>query len=914
MPLDLLDRIRSFPLFLSAPEEFLIAIGKHLRPQVHSPRDHILTEGDEAMAMYWLVRGAVAVTSRDGEATYAELKPGAFFGEIGILMDVPRTATIIARTKCLLVVLKKEDLRAELPKFPEMHQAIMDEAQERLTILNKKRRESGFGPKIVSTMLSSRSGSKAAREPAPGEVSTGDVGSFEKGAVVNHKKRKSPSPGAMEDPNAGSILGSGLVSVRKTLKELPLFSTLPPDILHFLGLNVQPGTYPPFTDIIRQGSPGNDIYFIVRGEAEVVHELSNGASSRRSLRGSHARPRLRQGQYFGEVASLALAPRRTATVRSITTVECLVISGEVLDELWKRCPPYVRNQVEATAKMRIGSRIDEDVPMVDADSSTPSIYRLEVEDTPSSPPSLALPKGTFTPKSPSSYKPSRPEDSEVIEHLDPDPFLSVDMDNMRSRAGRRSSWAPPPQENAVEPAESPPAPSTRSEGGMPANPKPFHVTTSCDLFVRPKRARTLPHRPSQSGTKLFCDRILTRIFSYLDIYHTMRIRRVSQHWLRLLNSSPEILRHLDLSEYNKAVTNKALIESICPFVGNRPWTIDISNCFHITDEGFNALTAQCSQNVRSWEMRSVWDITANAVLEMANNAKALEEIDLSNCRKVSDNLLARVVGWVVTDPLALVKTGSGRSTHGQQQSQLVPPAGNVVGCPKLKSLTLSYCKHVTDRSMAHLAIHAHARLQSLDLTRCTTITDSGFQHWSIYKFAKLERLILADCTYLTDNAIVYLTNAARGLKELDLVCTLYYRTTPDMMGGETNGSLVLLLRPVGHGNRSPLSWLPTAHIAQALVLRLGRLRLVPPFHRTPPARTPRNLGPRLRPRHRRRRRSRRRGLHRPQPLRRQPVQEPLPLARTGRRGTRAQGVQAAALKVHHGETLRRHESEVARSA
>jgi F-box/leucine-rich repeat protein 7 len=80
MPLDLVDRIRSFPLFLSAPDTFLASIGKHLRPQVHSPHDHILTEGDDAKAMYWLVRGAVAVTSRDGEATYAELKPGAFFG------------------------------------------------------------------------------------------------------------------------------------------------------------------------------------------------------------------------------------------------------------------------------------------------------------------------------------------------------------------------------------------------------------------------------------------------------------------------------------------------------------------------------------------------------------------------------------------------------------------------------------------------------------------------------------------------------------------------------------------------------------------------------------------------------------------------------------------------------------------
>lgn len=164
-------------------------------------------------------------------------------------------------------------------------------------------------------------------------------------------------------------------------------------------------------------------------------------------------------------------------------------------------------------------------------------------------------------------------------------------------------------------------------------------------------------------------------------------------------------------------------------------------------------------------MKSVWDITANAVLEMANGAKQLEEIDLSNCRKVSDNLLARIVGWVVTEP----NTPQQLRQHHAKHQQMIPPVGTVVGCSKLKRLTLSYCKHVTDRSMAHLAVHAHARLQSIDLTRCTTITDGGFQHWSIYKFSKLERLILADCTYLTDNAIVYLTNAAKGLRELDLV-------------------------------------------------------------------------------------------------------------------------------------------------
>ncbi len=764
MPLDLLDRIRSFPLFLSAPDSFLAAIGKHLRPQVHSPHDIILTEGDEAKAMYWLVRGAVAVTSRDGEATYAELRPGAFFGEIGILMDVPRTATIIARTKCLLVVLKKEDLRTELPNFPEMEKAIMEEAQERLTILNKKRKESGWGPKLVSTSLPSRS--SKAREAAPGEVSTGDVGAIEKGVVVNSKKRKSPSPQGIEDPAAGSALGSGFVNVRKTLKDLPLFSTLPPEILHFLGLSAQPKTYPPFSDIILQGSPGNEIYFIVRGEAEVIHETANGQVVNQALPGSYIRPRLKQGQYFGEVASLALAPRRTATVRSITTVECLMISGEVLEELWRRCSPDIRRQVEETARRRIAKQEVEDVNMTDADA--PSINNLEIEDRPTTPARNALPKVTFTPSKPASpHKPSRAEDKDIMEPLDPDPYLSVDMDNMRARGSRRGSLAPPlPETPPPDEPSTPTGPKTRSRSQTPTPSKSSHAITPPDSTFRPKRPKIVQRRPSQYNKGVLPDGILIMIFSNLDIYQLMRLRSVSLHWSKLLSTSPKVCRDLDLSLYNRKVTNKALVDVIIPFVGKRASNVDISNCFHITDEGFSALSSLCGTGVHVWKMKSVWDITANTVLEMANNAKELEEIDLSNCRKVSDNLLARIVGWVVTEPTAAQQQNAARY---KQQNATIPPVGTVVGCPKLKRLTLSYCKHVTDRSMAHLAVHAHQRLQSMDLTRCTTITDSGFQHWSIYKFAKLEKLILADCTYLTDNAIVYLTNAAKGLKELDLV-------------------------------------------------------------------------------------------------------------------------------------------------
>jgi F-box/leucine-rich repeat protein 7 len=751
MPLDLVDRIRSFPLFMSAPDDFLAAIGAHLRPQIHAAHDHILTEGDDAKAMYWLVRGVVAVTSRDGEAVYAELKPGAFFGEIGVLMDMPRTATIIARTKCLLVVLKKEDLQAELPKYPDMEKAIRHEAQERLAILRKKRQEGGPVSKPPDT-----GGAKLAREAVPGEVSTGDRGSIKEGAVVNNKKRKSPSPGVVEDPAiSGTALGSAYVNVRKTLKELPLFATLPSDILHFLGLNVQPKSYPPFTDIVRQGTPGNDIYFIVRGEAEVVQEPLS-PTFRRTTIATYSRPRLKHGQYFGEVASLGLSEWRTATVRSVTDVECLIVPGDVLDELWRRCPPEVKSQVEETARERFQP---EDVEMEDVDDSGKT--REE----------QAAPTLTFTMPS----KPVSPVDTR--RPSDPDPFLSVDMENLRNR--RRNSLAPPtPQTDC-----------SVIVGGIKVPPvvpaPPLLSPISLDESPLPKRARILPYVGREKAT--FPDSVWIAVFKHVDLLEMIRLRIVSKKWRQLLTTSPQLCTHINLTPFSRKVNDWSLTNILAPFISTRPVEMDISNCFHMTDEGFQALWKSCGKNVKIWRMRSVWDVSASQILEMSECAKGLEEIDWSNCRKVGDNLLARVVGWVVPNPppsrdggasknviIAPSSTTKSRSSRPPRPpgppptSPLPPPPGTVIGCPRLRRLNLSYCKHITDRSMAHLAAHASARLQTLSLTRCTSITDAGFQAWAPYRFTELTHLCLADCTYLSDHSIVALVSAAKKLTHLDL--------------------------------------------------------------------------------------------------------------------------------------------------
>ncbi|KAG6249505.1 hypothetical protein E4U23_002093 [Claviceps purpurea] len=798
MPLDLVERIRSFPLFLSAPEDFLVAIGNHLKPQINAPNDHIITEGDDAKAMYWLVRGVVAVTSRDGEAVYAELKPGAFFGEIGVLMNMPRTATIVARAKCLLLVLKREDLHTVIPQFPDMEKAIREEAQERLHLLKKQRQERGG----ASPNSSKHSDFAPRAAGVPGEVTTGDSGAIRDGAVVNTKKRDSPSSGIIDDPTLGSsVIGSGFISIRKTLKELPLFSNLPPEMLHSLGLSVQPKTYHPFVDIISQGTTGNEIYLIVQGEAEVIHDESKPThprphSTATTVESIQPRPRLKAGQYFGEVASLGLSPGRTATVRSITTVECLVVPGEILDELWRKCPPDLKSQVEETARLRWKPQDEEDTNMTDLDATKQSDASPNSElSAPSTPSKGLLANLAFA--SPGSQGSPNKDDFELMEPKDPDPFLSVNMENLRNR--RRHSLAPP-------------LPLT-AEGVVTGRTNSYRASlvdligptirsgssdTSSECGVPSKRARTATSRSSFHLIPALNDELLVQIFKHLDIKELLRLRLVSSHWRHLLTSSSKVCNDVDLSHYNRFVTDHALIYILVPFIGRRARSIDLNNCFHVTDEGFSVLWRQCGQNVKTWRMRSVWDVSAHQILEMSENAKQLEEIDWSNCRKVGDNLLGRVVGWIVADsplvlkstpavtitpPTTATTTSSSSSTATATQPRQAeeatkkrppppgmtnPPPGTIIGCPKLSKLDLSYCKHITDRSMAHLAAHASSRLRSLSLTRCTSITDIGFQSWAQYRFDRLTHLCLADCTYLSDNAIVALVNAAKKLTHLDL--------------------------------------------------------------------------------------------------------------------------------------------------
>ena len=81
-----------------------------LVPLDEPPETEIVREGDPGDRFYILVEGETDVC-RDGMPVVIRSAPD-YFGEIALLHDVPRTATVRARTAVRLFALEREDFIA----------------------------------------------------------------------------------------------------------------------------------------------------------------------------------------------------------------------------------------------------------------------------------------------------------------------------------------------------------------------------------------------------------------------------------------------------------------------------------------------------------------------------------------------------------------------------------------------------------------------------------------------------------------------------------------------------------------------------------------------------------------------------------------------------------------------------------
>jgi MFS family permease len=102
--------LTSVPIFAPLPGTALEHVAGRLVPLSLEAGTVIIREGDAGDRFYVVVDGEVEVTA-DGTPV-STLTAGGYFGEIALLKDVPRTATVTAKTPVVLYALEREDFLA----------------------------------------------------------------------------------------------------------------------------------------------------------------------------------------------------------------------------------------------------------------------------------------------------------------------------------------------------------------------------------------------------------------------------------------------------------------------------------------------------------------------------------------------------------------------------------------------------------------------------------------------------------------------------------------------------------------------------------------------------------------------------------------------------------------------------------
>jgi MFS family permease len=132
-----LSHLRSLPLFQPLAPPVLERLSWNLIPIEARAGAVVIREGDAGDRFYIITDGRAQVSVSG--ALLATLGPGDYFGEIALLRDVPRTATVTAEDDLRLLALDRDEFLAAVTGSPVAAEAAQREASRRLD-------EHGAGP------------------------------------------------------------------------------------------------------------------------------------------------------------------------------------------------------------------------------------------------------------------------------------------------------------------------------------------------------------------------------------------------------------------------------------------------------------------------------------------------------------------------------------------------------------------------------------------------------------------------------------------------------------------------------------------------------------------------------------------------------------------------------------------------
>jgi CRP/FNR family cyclic AMP-dependent transcriptional regulator len=133
--------LRTVPLFASFPEEQLRMLATVVSRRSASRGSIVIAAGDPTDSLYIILSGRLKVMMSDAEGKeviLSILSGGEFFGEMGLIDDAPRSASVVAIEPCELLVITRRDFKRCMAENAEMAMAVMRGLVRRLREADRK--------------------------------------------------------------------------------------------------------------------------------------------------------------------------------------------------------------------------------------------------------------------------------------------------------------------------------------------------------------------------------------------------------------------------------------------------------------------------------------------------------------------------------------------------------------------------------------------------------------------------------------------------------------------------------------------------------------------------------------------------------------------------------------------------------
>jgi CRP/FNR family transcriptional regulator, cyclic AMP receptor protein len=136
--------LKKIPFLSALADDVLYALAEKAKSAKFSRQTTIVMEGDETSSLYIILSGKVRIYSSDDkskEVTLLIQEPGSYFGEIALLSDEPRSASVVTLEPTTCAVISKVDFVNWLMLNPVVAIALLSIMSDKIRQLTDKVRQ-----------------------------------------------------------------------------------------------------------------------------------------------------------------------------------------------------------------------------------------------------------------------------------------------------------------------------------------------------------------------------------------------------------------------------------------------------------------------------------------------------------------------------------------------------------------------------------------------------------------------------------------------------------------------------------------------------------------------------------------------------------------------------------------------------